>query len=75
MVGLVETILYNVNTVNIRKPDCPVVSDLILYQYRIFDIRTIRKPEVMSGFRMASLDRLLKKRVIKIFDSWQNILG
>jgi hypothetical protein len=29
----------------------------------------------MSGFRMASIDCFIKKRVIKIFYSWQNGLG
>jgi hypothetical protein len=35
-----------------------------------FEIRT-----KMSGFWMASLDRYIKKRVIKIFYSWQNGVG
>jgi hypothetical protein len=49
-------------TVNIQNLDCPVVSDSILCQYRTFDIRTIRKPDIVSGFRMASLDRFINRK-------------
>ena len=46
-------------THNIQKPNRGWFSDSILCQYRTFDIRT-----KMSGFRMASLVCIIKKRVI-----------
>jgi hypothetical protein len=51
------------NTVNHRIPNCGWYSDSILCQSRTFDSRTIRKPDFFVRF--SSLDRFIKKRVIK----------
>jgi hypothetical protein len=53
-----------------------VLLDSISVLSRTLEYRTIRKLDVVSGFGMVtSLDRFIKKRVIKIFYSWQNGLG
>jgi hypothetical protein len=60
---LFNTYSGNLNTVNIQIPNRGRYSDSILCQSRTSHSRTIRKPDFFVRF--SSLDRFIKKRVIK----------